>query len=204
VRFSRAPALVLALFAVAACQRTNQAGKADCSRVAETLASFEIGNHAPPDQRAPVVAKHKAACQTTNVTADEATCLGKATDTWTARACLPRMFPAKPAEGGSTAGCSTVAVRMRAAVMGDVGSNGSAAAAQLDKLVPVVQASCEQDSWPKNVVQCVVDGKQGDMNAFQTCMNQLPQDYQLKLSERLQASMQPPGAQQPPTTPPAQ
>jgi hypothetical protein len=186
--------LALALVAVAACQRTDQAPAgtpADCTRVADTLTSFEIGNYAAPEQRAPVVAKHKAACEATKVTSDEATCLGKARDTWAAKACLPRMFPAKPVptEGGPT-GCSVVVGRMRAAVMAEVGSNGSAAEAQLAKLLPVIQASCEQDNWPKNVVQCVVDGKPGDTNAFQACMNQLPKDLQDKLTQRLQAAMQ--------------
>jgi hypothetical protein len=188
--------LALALVTAAACQRTDPAPAgtpADCSRVADTLASFEMGNYATPEQRAPVVAKHKAACESAKVTSDEATCLGKARDTWAAKACLPRMFPAKPVptEGGPT-GCSVVVGRMRTAVLAEIGSNGSAAETQLAKLLPVIQASCEQDNWPKNVVQCVVDANTGDTNAFQACMNQLPKDLQDKLSQRLQAALQPP------------
>jgi hypothetical protein len=179
--------LVLVVVALAACQRTESAKPADCSRVAETLASFEVGNYATPEQRAPAVAKHKAACESTKVTADEATCLGAAKDTWAAKACLPRMFPPQPAN----AGCATVAARMRAAVMAQVGSGGSAAEQQLDKLAPVIQTACEQDSWPGNVVKCIVDGKPGDMNVFTTCTNQLPKEHQDKLAQRLQAALQP-------------
>jgi hypothetical protein len=194
---------------VAGCQRTEPAPAArlaDCAGVADWLAAFELGNYATPEARVPVVAKHKAACEAAKVTADEATCLTKAKDTWTARACLPRMFPAPAATGSSD--CATVGTRMRAAVMSEVGNQGSAAAAQLDILVPVIQTSCDQDRWPKNVVQCIVGGKPGDMNAFQTCSNQLPKDIQDKVSQRLAAAMQmptPPTQQQPtpPSAPPA-
>ncbi|HEY5923793.1 MAG TPA: hypothetical protein VIV11_19055, partial [Kofleriaceae bacterium] len=135
---------------------------------------------------------------------DEAACLGRATDTWTARACLPRMFPAAPVpkEGGATGGatgCAILVSRMRDAVMADVGSNGSAASAQLDKILPAIQAACEQDNWPKNVVQCVADTKRGDMTAFQTCSNQLPPELQARMTKRLEAVLQ----AQPPTQPPA-
>ncbi|HEY5951137.1 MAG TPA: hypothetical protein VIV40_36850 [Kofleriaceae bacterium] len=169
-----------------------------------TLASFELGPAATPDARAPVIAKHKAACESTHVTADEASCLFSAKDTWTARACLPRMFPAKPPPAGAdVTGCSTVAERMRAAVMTEVGSNGSAAEAQLAKILPIIQAGCIEDEWPKPVVKCIVDTKPGDMQAFQNCANQLPKPQQDKLSQRLgvqppAADPQPPAPSQPP------
>ena len=193
---------------VAGCQRTQRAAGVDCTRVADVLASFEAGTALTPEQRAPVAAKHRAACESTKVTADEANCLYAAKDTWAAKACLPRMFAAKPvAAEGVPGGCAILGSRMRAAVMAEVGSDGAAASAQLDKLVPVIQSSCEQDSWPKSVVQCGVDAKAGDMAAFQTCMNQLPPDLQQRLSQRLTAAVQPPAAAQPPgatPTPPAQ
>lgn len=208
MRLLSALTLVVSVSVVAGCQRTQRAAGVDCTRVADVLASFEAGTAITPEQRAPIVAKHRAACESTNVTADEASCLYTAKDTWAAKACLPRMFPAKPvASEGGTGGCSILASRMRAAVMAEVGSDGAAASAQLDKLVPVIQASCEQDNWPKSVVQCAVDAKAGDMTAFQTCTNQLSPDLQQRLSQRLTAAVQPPGAQQPSgaaPTPPSQ
>ena len=180
--------VLLALLALTGCQRTDPAAAtADCSRVAETLTTFEVGNYATPEQRAPVLTKHKAACESTKVTTDEAKCLGGAKDTWAAKACLPRMFPAQPAN----AGCATVAARMRAAVMAQVGSGGSAAEQQLDKLAPIIQTSCEQDGWPNNVVKCISDGKPGDIDVFTACTNQLPKENQDKLAQRLQAALQP-------------
>ena len=192
---------LLAIFCVGACQRTERSSAtADCARVADMLTSFETGNQVPPDKRAAVVAKHKASCESAQVTADEAACVGRATDTWTARACLPRMFPPSAAKEVGAAGCVILTSRMRAAVMADVGSNGSAASAQLDKLLPVIQASCEQDKWPANIIQCVNDTKPGDMTGFQSCTNQLSPELQNKMAGRLSAALQ---AEPPPPAPPA-
>src|SRR4051794_10101972 len=40
---------------------------ADCTAVAESLASLELGNYAPREQRATVVAAKRAACETAMV-----------------------------------------------------------------------------------------------------------------------------------------
>jgi hypothetical protein len=185
----------------AACQRTEQAPArdVDCAGVAESLASFEVGNNAPAGQRAAAVAKHKSECERTNVTAAEARCLGGAKDTWAARACLPRMFPATPAPPVN-ADCVTVGARMRAAVIAEAGS-GSATVTQLDKLVPVLQQACSEDRWPAPVVKCIADTKPGDMAAFQACSNQLPQALQARIAERMGLVMQPPSPPAPSPSP---
>jgi hypothetical protein len=189
-------ALVALLALVGACQRVDKsAAPADCSRVGEALATFEIGNYATPEQRAPLVAKHKAGCESARVTTDEATCLGNAKDTWAAKACLPRMFPADAPTAGRSPECATVASRMRAAVMKEVGDGGSAAAAQMAKLMPIIQAACNEDHWPQAILKCFVDGTPGDMNVFTACSNQLPKPLQDKLAQRFQAALQ---GEQPP------
>jgi hypothetical protein len=211
VRLLVAHLAVLAAGLTAACQRNEQAqagSAADCARVGEVLASFEVGNLAQPDHRAAVVSKHRQACETAGVTADEAACLYRAKDTWAARVCLPKMFPDKPAERD----CTTVMTRMREAVMTQVGSDGSAASRQLDKLLPVVKLACEQDAWPASVLRCIADTKSGDMEAFQRCSNQLPQEQQQKLAQRMTAALQlepvpteppPPNAKAPAQPPPS-
>lgn len=179
----------LAVLAIAGCQQPDhrKVGAANCARVAETLAAFEAGSGATAEQRAPVVAKHRAACEAMKVTSDEAACLGRAHDTWAARACLPRMFPPKPTANAANVGadCQLVASRMADAVMSQVGSNGSAAAEKLDAMLPIVAASCELDRWPAPVVECIVATKTGDMAAYQACSNQLPMELQKKLAARL-------------------
>ncbi len=181
--------LAFAVLVLAGCQQGDhrRGGPVDCARVAETLASFEAGSAATTEKRAPIVAAHRAACESTKVTAVEANCLARAQDTWAARACLPRMFPPKPTANGANPGtdCQLVAARMRDAVMSQVGSDGSAAAGKLDQLLPIVATSCQLDGWPASVVQCIVAAKAGDMNAYQACSNQLPLDVQKKLAARL-------------------
>lgn len=178
--------LVPALVACQGSEKTASSPSADCTRIAETLATFELGTSAAADARAPAVAKHRAACESTKVTADEARCLAGAKDTWAARACLPRMFPA-PTQTGATVGCSIVATRMREAVRIEVGSAGSSAMAAVEKMLPVIQRSCEEDGWPAPVLDCIGRGKPGDIAAFQACSNQLPKEMQEKAAQRLSA-----------------
>ncbi len=177
------------LVLTAGCQQGSRhnGGAVDCARVAETLASFEAGSAATAEQRAPIVAAHRTACEAMRVTPVEANCLARAQDTWAARACLPRMFPPKPTANSANAGadCQLVAARMRDAVVARAGSNAPAAAARLDKMQPIVASSCQLDGWPAPVVQCIVATKPGDMAAYQACSNQLPPELQQQLAARL-------------------
>jgi hypothetical protein len=66
---------------------------ADCDDVAETLASFELGNYAEPDERAPLVEKYHAMCKREHVDIDEAACLDKAKTRLAAARCVPRLYP---------------------------------------------------------------------------------------------------------------
>src|SRR5207244_1676379 len=83
----------------------------DCAQVADGLASLELGNYAEPEERAPVVAQKRAACEAAHVTKDEATCLDAARDTYSAARCVPRMFPALATGGGGDCGAITAKVR---------------------------------------------------------------------------------------------
>ena len=83
---------------------------------------------------------------------DEATCLAHAQDTWAARDCVPRMFPPKPTANAANAGadCQIVATaHARRRAWPQAGSNGSAAAAKLDQMLPVVVALVQQDAGPR-------------------------------------------------------
>lgn len=66
---------------------------ANCDAVAEQLASYELGNYAEPEDRAPVVDKDRAACRRESVSQDEAACLDKARSKLAAARCVPRLFP---------------------------------------------------------------------------------------------------------------
>ncbi len=82
--------VIVAVFVV-----TRLVGKlpANCDEVAEQLASYELGNYAEPEDRAPVVDKHRAICKREAVRHDEAACLDKARSKLAAARCVPRLFP---------------------------------------------------------------------------------------------------------------
>jgi hypothetical protein len=65
----------------------------DCDAVAEDMASYELGNYAEPDQRAPAVEKYRAMCRDVKVTKEQSACLAKATNKLAAARCAPAMFP---------------------------------------------------------------------------------------------------------------
>ena len=167
-------------------QRQAASPLADCEHVAQTLASFELGNYATPEQRTPVIAKQRDACKAAHVTRAEVTCLDKAHDTWAARACVPSLFPAT----GGKADCKQAIGRMREAFLSALGSGAGSQVAQLDTMLPVIQLSCEQDQWPASVTQCMTGTKPGDMPAFQQCAAQLPQPMQEKMKTRMLAREQ--------------
>ena len=91
------PAVALAFaLAFGACgrdQRTPKSPAADCALVAETLTSFELGNYAPLEDRAPKVAAWRARCEDDGLSAAEGQCIVDARTTEQLRMCpQPLMF----------------------------------------------------------------------------------------------------------------
>jgi hypothetical protein len=171
----------------------NQPGPAQtgpdnaCARTAERLASFELGPTASTN-RVPTVAKHRAACEAAQLTAPEHGCIANAKDTWTAIACVPRMFPGRTPV--TLADCKRVIERTRAAVASDMpAQTGSAGAAMLDKMMDVMERSCTEDGWPESVRTCVLATRAGDLAALQKCNTQLPAEMQQKLEQRMAAEV---------------
>ena len=155
---------------------------ADCAKVAEALASFDLGNYAPPEQRAPVVARYKTSCETAMVSKDEGACLDKATDKYSANACLPSMFP-PPGAGSGTGDCVEVVQRVRQAVLSDVA--GTDAQKMIDQMLPAMQASCTEDAWPEPLKQCIIAAKPGDKAGLEKCNELMPKTLQDKLQQRM-------------------
>lgn len=67
---------------------------ADCTAVAEALASLELGNYAPVEQRRPKLAAYRAKCEAALLTKEEGACVIAATTVEQLRACpKPVIFP---------------------------------------------------------------------------------------------------------------
>ena len=89
----------LVVIALAGCQRTPEQvapapGTGDCQVVAEVFTSFELGHYAQQEERAPVIAKYKAQCESARVSKEESECVAKTRDKQTAQQCVPKMVPA--------------------------------------------------------------------------------------------------------------
>jgi len=164
---------------------------ADCKAIGETLASIDLGNYAPVEERAPVVAKYAAACEAAYVSKEEGACIDKAKDKWTASQCAPRMFPELAASAG-TGDCARIAAKIRAAMGPQAQSfqNDPKMAKWFDTTIQVIQQSCEQDQWPEPLKRCALaaDANNG-VNALQNCNQQMPPALQQKLQDRMAAAM---------------
>jgi hypothetical protein len=160
---------------------------ASCDRVAEILATLEVGNYAPREQRVASEDHHRQACAIAMVTEDEAKCLSAATSTWSAAACVPRMFP-KPS-GATAAACKDVATRVRQAIQVDV--VGSDARTMIEKMMPAMEASCIEDTWPASLVDCIRAAKPGDLAALERCNTMMPKELQDRLQQRMMQAGKP-------------
>lgn len=181
----------LGLALLVACNEPGPSPKAvsgDCARVADQLASLETGGATAPAQRAPVVAKHRAACDAANLTAVEMACIGRAKDTWSAIGCAPRMFPEAKTDG--VIDCTQVVARTRAASESEMPADtGSAGSAMLDKMMAIVDKACREDNWPEAHRRCVMSTRVGDMKGLQACNQTLPAELQEKLTQRMAAEI---------------
>ena len=89
----------------------------DCATIAEDLASIEIGNYAPPPERARVVAAKRRLCDESSLTKQEEECLFRARDRETGVKCAARLFPGALTQRGD---CAAIVAKMRASVDGAV------------------------------------------------------------------------------------
>lgn len=176
---------VAVLGLVAACNEsksssTAQSTRADCDKVAEILANFELGPAGKPEARPPIIAKHKQACLDHNLTAVEATCMATVSSTWELIDCAPRMFPQR----STAADCKPVAVRMRQGVRAEMPKEiGTAHHAMLDAMMAAMETACLEDNWPDDYRKCVLAAKPDDHVAFTAC--DLPSKLEVQLGERL-------------------
>ena len=160
---------------------------ADCTVVAETFTSFELGNYADPEERAPMVAKWKAECEKAYVTKEEGKCIDDARDKWTASQCVPRMFP-ELTQKPSTGDCAQVAASFRTSIGAQMPQADPQTKAMVDAMIGAIHASCDEDQWPGAVVQCYLASS--SMDAMQKCDSATPPALKQKIQNRVMAAMQ--------------
>ncbi len=160
---------------------------ADCTAVAEGLASMDLGNYAEPEDRAPVVARYKAACDKAYVSKEQGECFAKATDKWSAQQCAPDMFPELTSSGSGD--CQQIANRVRAQMGGSMTGTDPSTQQMFEKVMRVVKESCEQDGWPDGFKKCVLAAG-NNTDAMSACNSQMPPALQQKMTDRMTRIMQ--------------
>jgi hypothetical protein len=178
---------------------------ADCQLIADQLASFDLGNYAEPEDRAPVVDKYKRACHKAMVSKEQGECIANTTDRFAAFQCAPLMFPDmnKAAEAGGDGECDKIMATLKTFMQKSLaGAQDPQTLRMLDAVFVAMKDSCEQDGWPAAFKQCILTA--GDnTDAMTKCNAQMPPDIQQKLTKRMTDVMQQQVPQPPPspTTP---
>lgn len=155
----------------------------DCQAVAETFTSFDLGNYAEPEARAPVVANYKATCEQVAITAQEADCIDKARDRWAASNCARRMVP----QLGGTADCPKVRAKVEASYGAQAATFRSdpTMSKWFDLTMQVVQQACQQDFWPESLKTCILAVESTGGDALQRCNQNMPPELQKKMQARM-------------------
>jgi hypothetical protein len=156
---------------------------ADCGEVAESLLSIELGNYAPREERAAALPAKRALCERLKISVAEAECLAKASERWSAAACVPRLYP--EVEAG---GCEPVVAKLRA-MLGSAMAGDPSGAAMMDKVTAVIGQSCVEDHWPDALRACILALPAGDPSAFDECEKVTPPALKEKIAERVRAAM---------------
>ena len=163
---------------------------ADCGQVGELLTSFDLGNYAEPEQRAPLVARYRGDCERAHVTKDEGECLMKTRDKWSAAQCAPALFP--ELASGKTGDCGAIAEKMKGLIEKQPSYQQSPQMKQyFDAVIPVIRASCEEDHWPEALKKCALASNlERNPLDLQVCNAQMPVGLSQKMQQRMVAAMQ--------------
>lgn len=176
----------IALVMVAACQSKGPASTGDCQAVGEHAAAFELGNYAPPEERAPTIARMVERCRSAGIDAKQAACVIAAKDTWTAAACAPKLFPDVKVGGD----CDQLASRMGAELSVQMGSSSDPKIrSMVERMIGSVRSSCEQDGWPPALKACALAAPEM-LKGMNACEHLVPPALQQKLQARMATAMQ--------------
>lgn len=183
------PVMLLATLA-GACQREGHGPPADCTTVGTHAAAFELGNYAPPETRAPTVAKFVARCKAAGVDQRQGACVLAAKDVWSAAVCAPRLFPDVKIDGD----CDAIARKIGEAMRKQYGSGPSVPPdmqRMADRVAGALRTSCAQDGWPDALKACML-ATRDILDDGKACEKLTSPELTAKLQARLTASMQGP------------
>ncbi|MCW5805201.1 MAG: hypothetical protein KIT31_22710 [Deltaproteobacteria bacterium] len=168
---------------------------ADCAAVGEQLASLDLGNYAPVEERQPVVAKYQAQCEKVYVTKEQGQCLDKVRDRWMAGQCAPDLFPDLAAHKDGA--CGQLTDKMTSAMLRVQGRYFEAnpqMKKNLDASMKAYLQSCTEDQWPDALKKCVLGADLGSHAYPQgmppACNGQMVPELLQKLQQRISLAVQ--------------
>lgn len=163
---------------------------ADCGDVAETLTSMDLGNYAPVEERAPVVAKYRARCEKIYVTKEQGACIDTAHDKWSVEQCVPGMFPELASGSGD---CNLIADKLQAMLERQHANSGNNdyMTKWRGALVRTYRESCSADHWPAELTRCVLAANLSQNTGAMApkCNQKMTPELQLLMQTRLQQAM---------------
>jgi hypothetical protein len=168
---------------------------ADCAAVGETLASLDLGNYAPVEERGPVVAKYKDRCEKAYVTKEQGQCLDKVKDKWMAGQCAPDLYPdlAETRNGE----CGQLTDKLTAAItrlQGRYWEQNPQMKKYMEASMRAYLESCTEDKWPDGLKKCVLGTDLGQYANAQSmppaCNNHMVPELMQKLQTRISEAVQ--------------
>ena len=202
--------------ALAACSKGKSGGDeapapvgpptAQCQAAARNIASFQLGNYATEEERAPVVQKLAGECAAARISAADATCLAEAPDKDAAARCK-KVFTAEliqlkktVVEATGTAprgGCRSLKMAIKEMAKEELKAVPEEHRADAMKIFPIVERelvkSCQTDGWPNEITACIDQKLAAAPTGYRDalgCIEELPPEIQRRVQERIRDTMQ--------------
>ncbi len=168
-----------------ACQKQGAGPPADCEAVGSYAAAFELGNYAPPEERAPTIARFVARCREVGVDQRQGACVLAAKDVWGAATCAPKLFP-NVKVGGE---CDAIARKLGDALRSQMGQVADPKMlGMFAKVATAIRASCDSDGWTPALKACVLAAP--DMlQGMDKCETHVTPELKSKLEARMKTAM---------------
>lgn len=128
-----------------------------CTLVGETLASFELGNYADPEERAPKVAAETQRCTAMRLTRDDRQCIVDSYDRTSVAYCVPALFPNEPvARALEPAECNAIAKQMTQNLDAQLRSRQVPDQRVWERQLLAAIDACRGDRWNEAMGQCAI------------------------------------------------
>lgn len=156
---------------------------ADCTPVAEKLASYRLGNYAKREDREKMVAELTTECTSAKLSIDEGKCILDATSRLDVARC-PR--PLLPELIGDKDGCKGIGEKVTRIMLEEMGFDDAKrkrAEAVAPELNDLFTTSCVEDLWPEEAKRCISAMKSA--RDFNDCEDSFPKETENAIKKRI-------------------